>query len=47
MSLSRGRFHFKGGVKEDEDITPMHIGETSPIVIQGPITSACVRQLHK
>jgi hypothetical protein len=26
--------------EDDEDITPMHTAETSPIVIQGPITRA-------
>jgi hypothetical protein len=33
--------------EEDEDITPMHMAETPPIVIQGPITRACTRQLHQ
>jgi hypothetical protein len=33
--------------KDDEDITPMHMVETPPIVIQGPITRARTRQLHQ
>jgi hypothetical protein len=33
--------------KIDEDITPMYTTETPPIVIQGPITRAHVRQLHQ
>jgi hypothetical protein len=27
--------------EDDEDVTPMHMVETPPIVIQGPITRAC------
>jgi hypothetical protein len=30
----------------DEDMTPMHMVKTPPIVIQGPITRARVQQLH-
>jgi hypothetical protein len=30
-----------------EDITPMYMAETPPIVIQGPITRARARQLHQ
>jgi hypothetical protein len=33
--------------EDNEDITPMHMAETPPIVIQGPITRARARQLHK
>jgi hypothetical protein len=33
--------------EDDEDITPMYTVETHPIVIQGPITRACARQLHQ
>jgi hypothetical protein len=29
--------------EEDEDNTPMHMAETPPIVIQGPITGARMR----
>jgi hypothetical protein len=32
--------------EDNEDITPMHMAETPPIVIQGPITRARARQLH-
>jgi hypothetical protein len=31
----------------DEDITPMHMTETPPIMIQGPITRARMGQLHE
>src|SRR5581483_1397602 len=33
--------------EDDEDIIPMHRPETPPVVIQGPITRARVRQLHQ
>jgi hypothetical protein len=33
--------------EDDEDITPIYTTETPPIVIQGPITRARARQLHR
>ncbi|WVZ63574.1 hypothetical protein U9M48_013197 [Paspalum notatum var. saurae] len=45
MSLSRGRLHFKRG--DDEDISPMHVTDTTPMVIPGPLTRARTRQLNQ
>jgi hypothetical protein len=46
MSLSRRMTPLQEG-EVDEDITPTHMAETPPIVIQGPITRARMRQLHQ